>query len=693
MKGYMFLLLVAAIAVRAVAEDLSEECQYVVSNYYLRDLDKVKKCFDTYKTDESSLLIDTIIFNLDIIEQMYPYVDIAQNPPSNPSGYFKAVNYTSGLEELKGQLKSSGGVISKIFRPAVKFVNSFHDGHFSLTINSNALAGGILSPVFAVLPFTWDPVVEGNSRHVFIQPNEYTDPFIPGWSEKLQAKYDAGVYASKVDDKDAFEFFADFLGEYNEMKSRQGAFFGSLATSNSGFSILNYPLDDLFDGHTITFSDGSQFAYHLAFENSKASVTRENTLKIKNFLVDETAINETEIIDIIQNFDKVKRDKRDEHIFVDCGLIGDMNYVSIPTFDPASRLLFITELVQCIEDFDENDKPITVVLPSNGGGSLALMELVQFLLMPTSDSRTLFAARKTITTRFIGVERGYAAFQDPEKCEGITNYELAQFWKDSEYDDFGNGIIHTRTKKFVFSWKRQFYPIAKHSLKKHIRKPSEIIIATDGYCFSACAFFVDNCIRSGSAIVAGYGVTMPGDEKFVAAQCPSTVISPADYIDDLSVQNSLLGLTVHATFLESYNISEKMKEIIPGDYDILRIDKHSGYNKNINPVFSDLLKHTTQVYEEFKTKCNPVNKRLLLVSDKCESKDKNALYSGYVCGSNGEWDKETCKISSCKPGYIVDFDKDKCVPNPCDLRAASNGLYPMVSVLVATLAVAIHSIF
>jgi len=292
----------------------------------------------------------------------------------------------------------------------------------------------------------------------------------------------------------------------------------------------------------------------------------------------------------------------------------------------------------------------------------------------------------------------------------MTPYEVEQFWKQEEKDTFGKAV-HTRTKKFFECFESSFDYIAKYSLKKHIRKPTEIILATDGFCFSACSFFVYNSIRAGSAIVAGYGVTAPGDEQFVASQCPSRVITPASYFSDLANLNRVAGVDVRSTFLESYNVSANMDEIIPADYDILRIDKHCGYYENFDPNTTELLQHIKAVYEEFKTKCNPANKRLFLVNENCTSKDPNALFSGYVCGSNGEWDKKTCKISSCKPGYTVDFDNNKCVRNPCDPRmpyvpaqssssekpvpvssvtSSSNSLYPMIGMIITAIIIAIH---
>jgi len=81
-----------------VAADLSEECQYVNTNNILTNLGKVKTCFETYTLHQD--VIDRIIKNLEINKDVYVFTDIAQNPPSEPAGYFKPMNYSSGLEEL-----------------------------------------------------------------------------------------------------------------------------------------------------------------------------------------------------------------------------------------------------------------------------------------------------------------------------------------------------------------------------------------------------------------------------------------------------------------------------------------------------------------------------------------------------------------------------------------------------------------
>ena len=290
--------------------------------------------------------------------------------------------------------------------------------------------------------------------------------------------------------------------------------------------------------------------------------------------------------------------------------------------------------------------------------------------MPESEVRSLQSMRKTTVNDYL-IKMAFAStFSNiSNDCKTLSSQEeIEQFLSQEDQDDLGDGVIHTRTKKMFVIFSSLLRRFERFSLKRHPRKPTDIIVATDGLCFSACCMFADNCIASGSAIVTGYGVSAPGDEKFVAAQCPSIVFD----VDNMLQDNEDYGISARTTLTESYLISQSMTEIIPLDYSIMRVDKHCGYNVSLEPNITELLKHTRAVYEEFKTKCNPDNERLLLVNDKCHADDPNALYSGYVCGQNGEWNKKQCKIAACKPGYAVDFETNSCVPNCCDPRVPNH---------------------
>jgi len=223
-------------------------------------------------------------------------------------------------------------------------------------------------------------------------------------------------------------------------------------------------------------------------------------------------------------------------------------------------------------------------------------------------------------------------------------------------------------KKMFYAEKRDAESVYKTTQGVRLRNPTEIFVVTDGFCASGCAVFTYNTIRTGSAIVAGYGGTYPGDENFVAGQCFATTISTGDWFEDYA-NNSKYGLTFATSFAEMYNISEKMDEITPNEFDTPRIDFHLKYYEGAQPQLYEILNRTTELYEKSKTFCNPANKHLIYVTDECKVDDPQALAVGYVCGDDGLWNKTDCRILTCQPMYSLDYVENKCVPNICDGRS------------------------
>jgi len=417
------------------------------------------------------------------------------------------------------------------------------------------------------------------------------------------------------------------------------------------FIYTRHPRIKQVDEQSVSFNNRIRFA--------STEEVRESLKKLRNFK---------------------KRPVKRAHSILPCDSLEDMNYIIVPTFS-ADANLFLQELVECSALFDTNEKPITIVFPYNGGGDPILALSLQFVLMPSSDFRRAVAMRKSERSKHLGVDIGaFGGYsRDRKTCEPFrSESDLESFWEKTETDDLGNGVKHQRTLKEFISIREEMSSLLPYALTEHIRDPTSIIVATDGFCFSACALFVYSVINNGGAIVSGYGVTHPGDELFGAGQCPSGVLGERGLpqcFEELK-DNSKYGLYFAGTYLESYDVSAKMDEVIPGDYTIAPIDVHTGYfdnfDRNNMTDVNALLSKTLDVFSNFSTACNPKNKRLLSVSEKCQSKDANAVRSGFMCNSDGEWDENSCRIAACREGYVVDFENNKCVPNPCDIRYSTS---------------------
>jgi len=684
----MKLFLVFLLATYVAAQELSEACQFVNDNLIIDDNVLLEECFNTYPVAKE--VTDVIIKNLEIIGEIYPYVDIASNPPSKPEGYFRTMNFKDGLAELKEKFASNetNRTVASVYTELAKFISGFRDGHlyFYLEEAEEVEFDNILTDVYGMVPFYLDVSIDDNGKRL-VQIVDPFSAFLPNETiEIIDSMAENNCYAETVDGKDAFEFFADFFGNYNEMKSVQGRLVYSYMMFEDWFSILQYPADGMFANHTIVFNDTehTSVTFQLGYVNFRAfpfrhrdivdealaKRIREKQPKKERFM---SMKQEKEIINTLKSFDFKKRDiyAQKDHKILPCGAQNGTNYIIISSFSYSGTdvLMYMAELAECVDLFSKNSLPVVIILPQNGGGSATLRALTQYLLMPANDIRVVRSMRSTERAKYVAADEWYmVGFLSPDRetCKPFEKpSEVEEFWKQSETDTFGN-VTHKRTVKAFESLLSEIEFYGYYSMWRNVRKPTDIIVATDGYCFSACAFFVDNVIRSGAGIVAGYGITRPGDELFVAAQCPSGVIQLDEYFEDV-MNNTAYGLHFASTITESYNVSNKLDETIPADYDILRIDDHMNYQTAFySSDLEEFLLSALEVHEKFKTQCNPANKRLLLVTDECDINDTIIVSRGYACGSNGQWDKSKCKVASCMEGYVVDFENDKCIPNVCD---------------------------
>jgi len=684
MKTFFVAFITLLIALLATAVP-TEPCEYVEDEYFLTDAALVKECFDDYQVPQD--FVDTLSEAFDMIGDIYPYVDIARHPPDDK--YFITVDYNKGLADLKTAFKSSGNVLKNIVRPAQKFVAQFRDGHFGLKFSGMKQndTKNLFATVYAHVPFNWDLHYDDKGKaSIRLSLNKWSEHFLDETTQKLIEDKESVSVESFDGNNEVVKLFPDFFGEYNMMKSVQGRLQYSRMMFDQGFALLRFPLDDgiLFNNHTIVFADGETFTFSMGFTNQKnkksvrdAIPPETNSLFSFATMKQEQELRrklETYNPDLLFNKKNVKDNEPD---YVHCEVLEEeqLNFLTIHTFMPDDTstegiLLFVGQIGVCAGRFDENEYPIVIVLPTNGGGVGLIEQTLEFFFMPNSGNEEVAACRKTDLNRIVAVDEGYyEEFANLTNCVKFNANTTAQAFETTEIDIFGD-VEHKRTRK-VFApgntYAQLFYD---GRMKKHVRKPTDIILATDGFCFSSCSFLVDNVIRGGKAIVTGYGSAAPGDEQFVAGQCPSSVIQLGEYF--MSENLTRNGITFTVTFSESYNVSATMNETIPGDYEILRIDKHLRYhNWNFNPDkpnYTDMAPYIKAVHEEFKTKCNPLNKRLFLVDDNCTVSDPNALTAGHPCKSDKTWDTTKCLISTCKPGFIVDFDNNKCVEQLCDYR-------------------------
>jgi hypothetical protein len=349
-----------------------------------------------------------------------------------------------------------------------------------------------------------------------------------------------------------------------------------------------------------------------------------------------------------------------------------LNFYEVLSFAPVDPKYHET-MLNCTELFDANNYPIVVYLFSNDGGLVDHALVLSQLVSPKIAINYYGALRKTEITKDTALFNYFLEifkFKDYDNCE-IVNYST--LIKKEKEIDYGNGVKESIFGPLILSSKNHTKEL--NEIKKNLknkRNPTDIIIFTDGFSFSAASMFTKYLQYYGGAITVGYSLNPKLENiTFDSGNSPSPVffkeivhefnITGFEELDkEIQLTLQLSGVQ---TFYDPYNLSH------PLEYEVTPVDEIVNYyHYLVQPDFDELAEHALTILEKYKTNCNPKNKKLLLFTDKCDGKFKNSnTHGGYVCGEDGKW-TETCVASYCDIGYIFDHVKKECIIDACSDR-------------------------
>ena len=372
--------------------------------------------------------------------------------------------------------------------------------------------------------------------------------------------------------------------------------------------------------------------------------------------------------------------------------VNKCNVIIQNSFDFDDIYKFLGEMM---EKFSQNTFPIIVIENYNGGGKTVYSLVLQKVLNYKSAKN-----RVVVSTKF------------NTKNEEILNnqivYNIDTCKKERVYEDkvsfkeFDNTII-TNFYLWFNTYKDINEPLKKYN-HSH-RKPTDIIVFTDGYSFSATSIFIKDLQETGNAIIVGYN-GIPSErrkkEKFDASQSPSSVKNLTEefpYDPDIIIL-SAYQITMRASFFATYsdNYQDKTKSSalgdyflrIPREYIINPIDERSNiYGPYSEDRYNEFIKEAKRIFEKYKKKCNPKNKNLLLKNDSCVFNDDKYARGGFQCDERGIWTKK-CVASYCiDDTYYFDNFKKKCIKDGCYLLSRNNTLLIIILVIIVVIIVAV----
>ena len=632
--------------------------------------------------------IDSLI---KLFQEGYVYTDIKKNPPN--VDYFGAADI---IEELKN-IETSNRKYYDFFRDVKRVIGKLKDGH--LSINANKSPNGFYLPMMAMcLPFRF--YIVGESREeakICMTKFPSCFDFFDLKIQELVTAYEGQCFKS-INNTDPFDFIQNINQEFGAFYNKHSTFTYNLVTAHS-ITIARNPLSiEQLSNITFIMEGDAEFTldYYLYYYEPNL----ENSEEFFKFYEEEKkreikTLEKASILDIEDKFYKMKNNENinveenlnwtystyDKNIKCRVDSINNLNvFVQNSFYFLGDNYKNAIEVVEnCTELFYSNDFPIVGIESFNGGGvgklSFYFQELLQVKILPTPHYTTL---KSELMKEYVESNISDIII-DPDMYERI-NIETCEPFKhfdDMEEieDDYGGGVKHKKTQYFGTFNSSDLKEHKKRRQKyfsfDKLKRPTDIIIFTDTFSFSATSFFIKGLQETGSAIIVGYFGNPKCEEVMDASQSPSFVGTFANskiYKDLLDVGFLIGGVTIY----ETYNYTYQNKNPIPREYLINPVDEtvdiFEAYDDNLYDKFMQKAKDIFKKYNEDK-ECNPNNLDLLYDPNnkqECYTFENDVhAHGGYECDTNTSKWSDQCKPYYCDIGYYFDKVQNKCILDIC----------------------------
>ena len=327
-------------------------------------------------------------------------------------------------------------------------------------------------------------------------------------------------------------------------------------------------------------------------------------------------------------------------------------------------------MYECFSKFYSNNYKIVVIEDSNRGGFTELCIPFQQYIFPKISKPQGWNLKSSELNKDI-------FFQNDENIniETCKTYTEKDNILDGEEDNYGEGVIHKKTKTFeqlnIFEKKIMEKKRKEYLSTGFTKKPTEILIFTDGNSFSCTSIVIKGLQMSGIGIMVGYN-SRPDliGQKFEASISNSIVglFSSSKYIENLNELNFYASIT----FSESFDYNNKTNPKIPNEFLVYPIDENSNiFSKYEDSLYNLFIHEAKKIFDKYNDlnngQCNPSNKYLYYEAKECNDiLNIEHAHGGYICGSDGKWNKSKCIAAYCDIGYILNDERIKCEEDPCE---------------------------
>ena len=649
-------------------------------DYIYEPIDVINYINEENQMDAEDL--ESIIdYLLDIFNDAYAFNEISINPPqpSLNNDYHKKVDIYLSLTEIKEKVRNNEITEVYDFYSEISYsISQLKDCH--IQINWNQLN---LDEFFVIAPINFIIREEENGEPK-LYANCLSDDFLVDinlpldFDENILEECDNNSEFSiqSINDKNPFDYINDFGSNLLSTKNEHATFSFKLQYHNDQ-PLSDYPLKiEEFEQLNIKFESGAiiETNYYIG---SDIDIKNEERRNLKNIIKDKKRKNKKNkkrnLYSKINWYHETKG--KDANIFK-CyeDTINEINVYYISSFNPKDKINYFKAFEDCYTHFDKNDYPILVINDLNDGGLVYLSQIFLGIISPLIPI-DLYKGRIKISDSFKETEeiRNYIEtnLTSSENCLH-TNYErLTSQRVQVNYD---KDIKIDLTQMFFLNniTIHNYIENARKNME-HKRKPNEILIFTDGYSFSAASLFIQYLQKSGGAIIASYlGNPNRKDKIFDISQSPSPVFthnllkifSPENYNNLLNMNGEENSWEIQIPGIQTFYDIEDYDN--PLEYEVIPPDINSNISVNFDEeLYEKFINKAKEILEKYKNECNPNNKNLIKISEKCDNSFGNKYtHGGFECGDNGKWNN-ICVPSYCDPGYFFNKKKKQCIKDIC----------------------------
>lgn len=566
-------------------------------------------------------------------KDVYAYNEISANPPQPDfnNNYHQKIDIQQSINEINQTNISS----YQFYQELKKRISDLKDLNIDIKNHNKHL--DILSNLYLACPI--DFVIKKDNNNIsklYCSFNRnYKDIFEKEIIKEIKENMNSSIVS--INGKDPYDYIINFGGNIKSGKNPHATFSNKFNTHN-GENLATYPLSKEDLNMEIVFQNEKKL-------NIKYVILSKNKIQDLN----STLLKKYEYRNIKKKNNEWDDEDNSIFDFFHCR-IDNENKINIFSIDSLasyemgyshSESLFY----KCVKLFDKNTYPIVVIFNKDFNCEGAYHLLIP---PPIPYIQKFFIE---FISPFISI-KSYKA----EKIHEMSSIKIPVDFGDNKTSYFSEPLdLQSNIYEILINGKKKL---------KNKRKPTDILIYTDGNTRSFSSLLIKSLRFYGGGIVVGYfGIPNRKDIPFDSAQSSSEIIPQ---------ENFLLKSMGYKELCEKYNISIEMPEIpyFYGDFDFKnpleysvtpvdeRVEIYQDFNYETYQTFVD---EALKILEKYKTECNPKNKKLVFVTCECDNKfENNYTHGGYECGEDGKWTKK-CIPSYCDDGYVFSYTIKKCV--------------------------------